>query len=512
MRIALHVALLLAATWLLCPSGSDAAQFDRQAWEADYRALKAELERSYAHLAWLASPEGGVDLPALDRATTQALQRAHGDAEAAAALKAFIAGFHDAHLSSTSMPAAAPSDAVGPPVAAPQPDARAACVAWGYGPDTHIQFSLPFESLPGFTLVSDGLSDAFRAGLIDVGSQRIGLVRVPRFRANEFPALCERVWASLRASHKEPTREAVADDVSAEWLRTLATRLRQLRERQAVVVLVDLGDNGGGNDLGDWAVRLFTSAPVHSAPMLLTAGPAGVPYFDAQLKDLRAVLGKNADLPEATRLAVQQGITAFEHLRQEATGTTCDLSWVWRERRVWRAQRCKRLVDGGFASGHLDYAAPEALDRRAAPSLYWASAADPMRGAWSGPIYVYTDKWTGSAAECFVALMRDRGIARTLGARTRGMGCGFADRDEPVVLQHAHLAFKVPNCMRLRADGTDDMAGVAPDFPLSAQPGESSRALALRALKTIAADAATPVNTPASSTAAPETTPRTPAR
>ncbi|HEY1097511.1 MAG TPA: hypothetical protein VGF99_01230, partial [Myxococcota bacterium] len=53
-----------------------AAAFDRASWKADYAALKTSLERDYAHLAWFASPEGGVDLPALDRRTSAALQAA----------------------------------------------------------------------------------------------------------------------------------------------------------------------------------------------------------------------------------------------------------------------------------------------------------------------------------------------------------------------------------------------------------------------------------------------------
>jgi C-terminal processing protease CtpA/Prc len=113
-----------------------------------------------------------------------------------------------------------------------------------------------------------------------------------------------------------------------------------------------------------------------------------------------------------------------------------------------------------------------------------------VRGAWSGPAYVLTDGNTGSAAEMFTALMRDRGIAKTVGAKTFGLGCGFIDLDEPVVLPHSGKAFRVPNCVRLRADGTDEVAGIAPDLPLQAEPGESPRSLAARILQAIVSDLA----------------------
>ena len=63
----------------LVAPGALAAQtpqsFNRTAWEADYHALKIELERNYSHLAWFGSPEGGVDLPSLNRVTQDALTR-----------------------------------------------------------------------------------------------------------------------------------------------------------------------------------------------------------------------------------------------------------------------------------------------------------------------------------------------------------------------------------------------------------------------------------------------------
>jgi C-terminal processing protease CtpA/Prc len=103
---------------------------------------------------------------------------------------------------------------------------------------------------------------------------------------------------------------------------------------------------------------------------------------------------------------------------------------------------------------------------------------------------VLTDANTGSAAEMFVALIRDRGIAKTVGKHTFGLGCGFLDGGPSFVLPSARLAFSIPNCVRLRADGTDEVAGIAPDIPVEAAPGESARGVASRALQAIAADRA----------------------
>jgi hypothetical protein len=69
--------LALVVTALVCDVAN---AFDRKPWLADYAALKQGLERDYGHLAWFASPEGGVDLPALDKKTlTRSPERAAED-------------------------------------------------------------------------------------------------------------------------------------------------------------------------------------------------------------------------------------------------------------------------------------------------------------------------------------------------------------------------------------------------------------------------------------------------
>jgi hypothetical protein len=191
----------------------------------------------------------------------------------------------------------------------------------------------------------------------------------------------------------------------------------------------------------------------------------------------------------AAEAALRRAIDAFERRKRESLQQPCGLSWVWREQRTFNptaSTACYGLIDAGFASGALDYLAPASLAPDAAAALYWASAADPIRGAWSGPVYVLTDAATASAAEMFAARMRDSGIAKTVGVRTLGLGCGSMVEAPPLTLPHSHLSFRVPNCVRLRADGTDEVAGIVPDLPVPPAAHESARARAARVLAVIA--------------------------
>jgi hypothetical protein len=454
-----------------------AKRFDRKAWLADYQSLKEGLERQYSHLAWFGSPQGGVDLPALDRETIAALQRATTDEEATAAFDRFIGRFHDGHL--VRKPAAVAPVGVEPPKPSSWPDAPSACAALGYAPSQRIPFSVPFESLPGFSLRSDGLSEAFRSGVIDVNGVKLGLVRIQRFRAQEFVPLCLQAWKAQQArSDAGVTAGDISRVIDAVWLENLAARLARFRAEKVSAVIVDLGGNGGGNDLGDWAVRTFTPRPVTSAQLLVVPGDAGLPYLQEELSSLRGALALDGGVNELSRTALSDALARFEKRAEESAKAPCSMAWVWKERRAWGTSSCTRLLEADYFSGPLGFADAGTYDPRVAKTLFWGTAAEPTRGAWDGPVFVLVNDGTGSSAEAFASLIRDRGVAKIVGVKTLGAGCGFMNDVDPIVLPNSKLTFGVPNCVRLRDDGTDDVAGVTPDLPVPMTPGESGRARA----------------------------------
>lgn len=457
------------------------ALFDRNAWLGDYAALKQALEARYANLAWFASPEGGVDLPALDRRTLAALQSAASDDDAREALLAFVRGFRDGHFSQ--LPAVEPAPAV---KAAPPPnaelsrkDAATGCAALNYAPYNRPQFSLPFESLPGFRLIADGIGTPFRAGIVG----GVGIVRIPAFEENADQGLCREAWKRRDVwEHGKLNRNRLRHAVERAWYDALARDLRAFQSGGAKAVVVDIGANSGGDDSGDIAARLFTAKPLHSSPLWLSYdAAAATPYFDEAIGELREA----AKLDPGSTI-VQRTLAAFIARKEELTKATCTLDWVWRERRPWSGNGCRRLIEAGSAGGPLGFLAPDAVkNAEAGRRLHWPIAVAPLWGTWRGALYVLTDGRTYSAAEMFAAVLQNNGAAKIVGARTGGDGCGFIDYHDPVVLPHSGLRFRVPNCVRLRADGTDEVAGVSPDLPVLPREGENARARAMRVLEAV---------------------------
>ncbi|HEY0412111.1 MAG TPA: S41 family peptidase [Allosphingosinicella sp.] len=481
-----RISMLAMAAWLAGAAAppSETPPFARTAWLEDYAALKAGMEDGYANLAWFGSPEGGVDLPALDRRTTKALEQADSDEEARLALGNFIASFHDGHLSQLpflTAPLATPS-AEPPKRDLAHVDAGEGCAALGYADRSQAAFSLPFESLPGFVMHADGVGSAVRAGIVAVGGRRIGIVRLKNFSRQQYPSACLRAWpASDAKTRNDP--EAFEKRVTRFWFEALAAQLRRFEAEGVAAVLVDVGANSGGDESADWAARLFTARPVVSARLLMAAAKPATDYFDEQIAALKAAPGAQAGA----------GAAAFEARKPLVATRHCDMAWVWRERRPWGRSECSRLLDAGWASGAFNYLAPGSVgDPRVAALLYWPAQVERWRGSWRGATYLLTGATSYSAAEMFAAVMKDNGVARTIGTRTGGDGCGFMAEAEPLVLPHSRLRYRMPNCIRLRRDGTDEVAGIAPDLLVLPTQGESTRARAMRVLTTLVGDLEAP--------------------
>jgi hypothetical protein len=480
--------LLVTACVVALSSVPSAQAFDRTGWLKDYATLKQALERRYANLAWFASPEGGVDLPALDRRTLALLKSANSDDDAREALLDFVRRFHDGHFSQ--LPALAPAAPTAATSAPPAPeydrqDAASGCAALNYAPYDRPQFSLPFESLPRFRLIADGITTPFRAGIVTgYDGAKIAIVRIPSFEEAADHASCVRAWArdEVWDAQGKLIRSRLRQTVERAWYETLAQLLRTFSAERAAAVVVDIGNNSGGDDSGDIAARLFTTKPLRSAPLwMVHDAAASAPYFEEQLGSLRTAQELEPKSP-----LVADAMATFTAQKERLQEDGCSLRWVWRERRPWSRNGCRRLLQAGSAGGPLDYLAPAAVENATvARVLHWPAIVTSLWGVWTGPLYVLTDNKTYSSAEMFAAVLQNNGAARIIGARTGGDGCGFMSNPGPVVLPHSGLRFRVPNCVRMRADGTDEVAGVRPDIAVVPTEGENARTRAMRVLSEV---------------------------
>jgi len=488
-----HAVLVIFLLSLCAPltTAEAAEKFDPSPWLEDFSALKTGMEDRYANLAWFGSPAGGVDLPKLEQHTLSALGNAENPAEARQLIKDFVGALGDGHFSVLSDdPPTGDAHAEPAPFVINPADSTTGCAALGFASRGRIGFSLPFEALPGFRLESDGVARGFRAGILPIRpGLTLGIVRIGEFRQTGTIWACLDAWAARIQAGKTIDADAIETAAEDQWFRAMSDALHRFAAEHVAAVVVDIGNNNGGNDLGDWMPRLFTSRPVHSARMLVARSPLASGYQNEEIEDLKKPLPGGTSL--VAKAAIDRAIAEFEAQKTALSAHECNMSWVWREQRPWQpGSPCSRLVDAGSAAGSLDYLAPHTFDTDIAKRIYWAAVADDYLGAWTGAVYVVTDDHSYSAAELFASSMQINRIAKTVGQRTGGDGCGFVTDIPPLVLPHSHMALRVPNCVRLRADGADEVAGVPPDLPVLPLKGESARARAARMAEVIAGDLA----------------------
>lgn len=250
--LALFALVFAAAAW-------DVTTYDARPWLADYRRLKHDMAQGYANLDWIATHRQ-LDLAALDRDTTAALNRAHSRVRAFLALRGFVKRFGDPHLRlepaqrPATQPLASTTDSAIEPA---DPAAGADCEAAGYEEDEHA-FILPFANMPDWRALPGKHFPAGRFG-------DIGVLRIAQFGEQRYLAACRQVF---RAGIGQ---RALQLKVRAYLQLELARTLAALHAGGARRLLVDVTGNGGGSEWVSEVIALLAPGELQRAPPRLSA-------------------------------------------------------------------------------------------------------------------------------------------------------------------------------------------------------------------------------------------------
>ena len=100
--------------------------------------------------------------------------------------------------------------------------------------------------------------------------------------------------------------------------------------------------------------------------------------------------------------------------------------------------------------------------------------------AKAGAKVVLADANTASAAEDLVAWLQQNRVARVIGERTMGAGCGYVDGGTRTQLRASPFDVMMPNCARYLDDGSNEFEGIAPDIAIDLRStDEAAKAQAL---------------------------------
>jgi hypothetical protein len=326
-----------------------------------------------------------------------------------------------------------------------------ACELLGYTPRSPPGSPLLFhpERHPNFT--PSPLASMFGAGTVRLSSGKtLGWLRIPLFAEEAYPAFCAASWEKFRTTLKEPCGEQCQGDFDGAVLITglveaISKHLDAFRAAKVSGVVVDITDNGGGTDWVIDTARLLFSRDLSCAATARVREPAAAKDAQEDLKELSACGAPAADL---------EWVRAFQ---AEAT-QPCDWRGVFRGEAapgcsmLTRSRRstCRPSIGAGLKCAAVK---PIPDDHR-------------VHGFGGAPVYVLINRDTASAAEELTAAVRDSGAAILVGERTLGAGCGYVNGGNEVTLKRSAVKVRMPNCVRYRADGTNEIEGILPDVEL----------------------------------------------
>ncbi|MET0339145.1 MAG: S41 family peptidase [Caulobacter sp.] len=437
--------LRLASFGAALSCAAPALAYDPAPWIEDLRQVKSILiSNRYANLEWLTA-EREANLDTIFETGEQRLAAAGSEAEAKAQFERTISSLADGHLD---------LEWTAKRTAAPAGDAGSPC-----GDMRKITPVQPLAALiPGWRPVDGEAAADFPGGIVESGGKTVGALKISLFMADQ--AVCEAAAKTLNLPLNKPCDQDCGDtlDRAAYQLLTdrFGSRLRDLKAAGAEVLMIDLASNGGGREWAEVVARMVTAKPVKGARVDLVRAEATAKALEERAADLEgyARKAKGADKVMLSKAASELRATAAEARRP------CDAApFLKRE-----TSACAWLVRGGYSTGLADQLDPAVADRPWAGDFYAPAKMKHEAGLWSGPLIVLVNEGSASASEEMAAELQDARAAVILGSPTFGAGCGHSTEAKPIPLKNTGGLLSLPDCARMRADGSNEIMGVEPDI------------------------------------------------
>ena len=413
-------------------------------WLQDLSQARQAFEQKYANIDWLEHDRDGA-FPALFIKAEVRLRTLHSDEEARLLFRQLMDRIGDGHVSVQFRRTSRQAQAI-----LPRLQHRDTCQELGFSEG---------RSKPGIAAsLAGNVATVGPSGwdvqLLQLGHDKIGVVRIGEFDVQGEPSICR---AALAALHLPA--DAVCDDACSNQVLTwsyarltvnLENRVRALRAAGATVLLVDISGNGGGSEWAEAVARIFTAKRLTSERRGYVRGPHWSEQWGALSNQLRKA-ASTADKEDRAKLL--------------AWAKEAERAKRYSDQSCPRSNGCQLVLQEGYATGLVGTESSDALAGKLWGPLVFSPAQFPYHdGVWSGPLIVLVDNETWSAAEEFSAVLQDNKAAAIMGSQTGGAGCGHTNGGTPTTLTNSGAILELPDCARYRLDGSNEVAGVIPDI------------------------------------------------
>jgi len=442
--------------------------FDAKPWIEDLAQAKEAFATKYANLEW-AQFDAQTRLSDLFVDAEASVKNAGSDADARAAFDRLARRLGDGHVQFVWPAGSLTARSDGAPDACSDYSPRYAAAPL-------------VGAAPGYVPIQTPQSSVFPAGIIPAATRRVGVIKIGMFGPHATPAYCHAAIAALDVAQNKPCDDACQDRIehwaSVRMTEDFTAQIQAIKAAGADVLLVDIAGNGGGSEWAETAVRMIT-------PMRLAAEPLGFvrgEHWTIKLGDLETKLREFAKAASPTNRHELVSLADRAAFARRAAQMPCDASPMWSGARP----ACAWLGSGLYATGLLASADPKSLlGKPWAPLVFEAAEVPYEEGVWKGPLIVLVDRGTGSASEEFAAELQDNHAALIVGEATYGVGCGHTDGGTPTTLKHTKAVLELPDCVRFRADGSNEVRGVVPDVLIGFHKSDNPKLKALAFTSTL---------------------------
>ena len=308
-----------------------------------------------------------------------------------------------------------------------------------------MDFLFPKDA--GFQELS-AAEDIFKFGILNDGKKRSGIIRIHSFVPAQFPTICVEEWNSFRKiisgeCDDDCQDTFIHDHVENRLLSELAKTLERIKAQKTRSLILDLTHNGGGTSWEEGAREMMTTKKMTCGQTGFIRHPHWVKHFEMEISELQRKREKSRISAEKLKLARE--IAKTEQYRDEAK-IKCNRDEVWLEENF--KPSCSLVVKFPKEDCHV------------------SDNYKYKRGIYNGPLFVLVDNGTASASEDIVARFKENRVAKIIGEKTLGAGCGYLNGGIPYKLSNSGLPVKIPNCVRFFGDGGNEVAGIEPDISL----------------------------------------------
>ncbi|MEO1654895.1 MAG: S41 family peptidase, partial [Bacteroidota bacterium] len=351
--------------------------------------------------------------------------------------------------------------------------------------DYPTEYRLQYHQLPGFQDLKQ-THNPFPAGFIEMEGQKIGLIRIEYFSPSFYSQTAQVLWDDFRESLREPCdehcQESFAQIIEKQLTDYLIQHLENLHHRGIDKLVVDVTGNGGGTEWAFAMARLFSPKTLAAPPFAFVKHPHWQNSLEEQMQAIAQDL-QNQALSEELKSHLRQLQSTLKNLQEKAQ-QNCDPQEIWAQANIACLDLLRHPIPEQLPQA---IQGDPQLPQLASKNLLGTARFLPYRrGPFQGPVYVAIDGGSASATEGFASLLQINQAAVLVGQTTYGVGCGYTNGGIRVDLENIGLRVRMPDCVRYRKDGENEMKGIEPDLPVAWEKSDSDQIKGERLIRAVA--------------------------